>query len=778
VLAAGAQADFQQYFGKRITAIALDGIHTVDTSLVRRVSGFEPGEALNSGMVQEAIRQLYALSLFADIQIAAEAADGGVRITIHVEEYPRLGTIYFEGNDKLKSEDLQEKLVLLPNQIVTHDQVKQAERATLGFYKEKGYFFAQVTGRMETRPDSAVNLVFAIEEGPKVKIKRVTVSGAEQIPPDKVRGQMDNKADSWFRSGNYKPDEFPQDLKKIVAHYKKEGFLDAAVLDDTVFVNDSIGGLEIQITVHEGRRYYFGHTTFSGQTLYTERQLRRTLRYEPGEIFSEKRFQETVEGLYGLLHERGRLYGQVRDEQVPHDSIVDINFTITENEPARVRFVEIRGNEKTKEKVIRRELSLLPGAVYRRSDLERSMRDLMVLNYFENIVPDIQVLPNGDVDVIVEVQEKSTGQISVGGGYSGQDGFVGQAGFSVPNFLGNGQAVSINVERGSRRSSYDLSLTEPWFRDTRTSVGVDLLSLSRRSFDLNYNEDRAGLGVRVGRRLRWPDRYTSVFLRGRIQDLGYSDFDSAYVRDYRAGIAVGPDPDAKWPERLSSLTLTLLRDSRDRAQFATRGTRLLGSFEYAGDAVGGFWHYHKQILEFHKYFPIYKQISLVFKARWGWVSPTVTSDRIPLTEKFQVGGTNGDGLVRGYEEGTAGARVFGSEAVSTSPESPSNIPGGLDLQEGELGVRYARSESMTIYNLELQFPIAPPQLYGLIFMDAGRGFARSDLWRPASDLWRSIGFGGRMVIPGIGTVGFDVAYGFDDDNVGGWRPHFQLGRGF
>lgn len=755
-----------------------EGLRTVDSSLVRRVAGIETGLAFNAGITQEAIRHLYALSLFSDIHIAAELLRPGLRVTVRLTEYPRLRAVRWEGHERIDEDDLQERVILVPNQIVSADQIKQTEQAVLGLYHERGYFAATVAARIDTVSESHVDVIMGIDEGDKHKIKRVRIFGAEQLSEGEIKGRMENREDNWFRSGNYKPEELPEDLKKITAHYRKKGYLHGAVVGDSVWVNDSIGGLQIDIEVHEGRQFYFGNTTFEGNTLFTDAQMLRVLKYQPGDVFSDQKFEESIANLYSLLHERGRLYAQIGNEQTPRDSVVDIVFEVTENEPAKIRYVQIEGNTKTKEKVIRRELSILPGETYRRSALERSIRDLMILNYFEEVVPDFNVLPNGDIDIVMAVKEKSTGQISVGGGYSGQDRFVGTVGFAVPNFLGNGQSLSLNAERGSRRSSYDVSFTEPWFRDTRTSVGVDFFNLNRRSFDNNYDENRSGIGLRVGRRLRWPDRFTTVFLRGRIQDVGFRDFDSAYVANYDSVAVVGPSPNAKWPQRLSSMTLTLLRDSRDLAQFATRGSRTSLSFEYAGDAVGGFWHYRKEVLDVQKYFPIYKQVALVAKARWGFVSPTYRDEYVPYSEEFQIGGTNGDGMLRGYEDGTGGVRI---ESGSRPPvQFPSDRPDYFQKYRVRATptIQYDRARAMAVYNIELQFPIAPPQIFGLLFFDAGRGWPSVRGWKPLSDLWRSAGFGARMVVPGIGTIGFDMGYGFDDDVVGGWRPHFQIGRGF
>jgi outer membrane protein insertion porin family len=775
-LPATAPAQTNKFYGQRISNVEFTGIRTVDTSLVRRVAGFNVGETFNSGLVQDAIRQLYALSLFEKVDIEAERVMGGVTVKVSLAEYPRVRGIYYEGNHRVKEGDLKEKVLVVPNQIVSPEQINQAKAGIKSVYKDKGYFFVQIEPRTEKRPDESVDLTFQITEGDKVKIKRVTILGAQQVASGKVSGQMSNKSDNWIRSGKYEPDKYSEDLKKIVTYYKKQGFIDAAVIKDTVFVNDTIHGLELQITVHEGRRFYFGNTTFSGYTLFSESALYHQLKFAPGDVFSDEKFEQSVAGIYSLLHNQGRLFAQVVDKQSPRDSVVDIHFDITENEPAQVRYVKIEGNDKTKDKVIRRELVMMPGRTYKRSDLELSIRNLMVMNYFETVEPDLQVLPNGDVDIVLNVKEKSTGQISVGGGYSGQDKFVGTLGFTVPNFMGNGQSVSVNAEKGSQRTSFDLSLTEPWFRDTRTSVGLDFFSLSRRSFDNNYNEERNGLGVRVGRRLRWPDAFTSIYLRGRLEDVGYSSFSAIYKDTYKPGITAGPDP-LEPRRRLTSGTITLMHDTRNRAQFTTAGHRYSASFEYAGDAIGGYWHYHREIVYVEKFFPMYKEIALAARARWGFIWPTAGDDLVPFSEKFQVGGTNGDGLIRGYEEGTGGARSANGQDVPSSFSA--DRPGGFNLSNptNTGAVQYTRSASMSIYSLELQLPIAPPTIYGLLFTDAGRGFSSSSGWRFDSDMWRSAGVGARMVVPGVGTIGFDIAFGFDDPTVGGWRPHFQIGRG-
>jgi len=408
-----------------------------------------------------------------------------------------------------------------------------------------------------------------------------------------------------------------------------------------------------------------------------------------------------------------------------------------------------------------------PGDTFHRSALMRSLREIAQLNYFnsEKLIPDIRDLPSGDVDLIIPVEEKPTGQVTAGAGYSGQDKLVGNFGLGIPNFRGNGQNVSISVDFGSRRNSISLGFTEPWFMGTPTSVGGDLYSLNRRWYD-DFTEGRRGGAIRLGRRLRWPDNYFRLYWTYRLEDVKYYDFSDTYLlqngdslinsngqRIYITDENSLQTYGQRWL-RTSATGFTIERDSRDLPIFATNGSRVSYTGELAGGFLGGEWKYYKHLFNAHRYIPLgWGGMALVGHFRFGYIS-AVSNSKIPYTERFTPGGTDPDGLIRGYPDASL---------------SPRNASGAL------LG-----GMSEAVYNVELQFPVMQGQIYALAFADAGTSWISKKAIKPLSGLYRGAGFGFRLVVPGVGVIGFDFGYAFDKsygEDVG-WRPHFQIGQGF
>jgi outer membrane protein insertion porin family len=430
---------------------------------------------------------------------------------------------------------------------------------------------------------------------------------------------------------------------------------------------------------------------------------------------------------------------------------VNVTFEISEGVPAKISKINIEGNTKTKEKVIRRELFSAPGQVFHRSILVRSVRNVMLLNYFETVEPDFRVLENGDVDLILRIVEKPTGQFNVGAGYSGQDKFVGTIGLGIPNFRGNGQNVDLRWEFGGRRTSFSLGFTEPWLFDTPTSFGVDLFSINRRWYE-DFTEGKRGLGFRLGRRLRWPDDYFHIYSRYRIEDVRYYDFSDTYISDTKNEPSSLTRFEEDWL-RTSSTSITITRDSRDLPQFATSGSVISWTGEYSGGLIGGDWRYNKHILQVSKFQRLVWKFVLSARAKIGFIFAPDGDGKVPYSEMFSPGGTDPDGFIRGYDDG----RV--------TPRSASGA--------------YLRGRSLAVYNAEIHFPIVEQQIYLLLLADSGNSWLTPYDIRPfdPGSLYGSYGFGFRLVVPGIGIIGFDFARGISgaDDE---WKPHFQIGTTF
>ena len=481
------------------------------------------------------------------------------------------------------------------------------------------------------------------------------------------------------------------------------------------------------------------------------------------------------------------------------DSIVDITYEINEGLPSHVKLINIVGNFKTKEKVIRREMKLHPGMVFNQSLLIRSVRDVMALNYFESVLPTPLARDDGDVDLEYKITEKRTGEIMAGAGYNATDKLVGNLSLGIPNFRGEGQQVSLNFDFGSRLKSYSLSFTEPWAFGRPTLLGSSVYAVNRRWYD-DYTEGRQGGSIRVGRRLRWPDNYFQVYATYLLERDRYFDFDNTYIQQssykstYYAGgslvrqITHGDVPgsivgyDEKW-QTASRVTFSITRDSRNLPQFATSGSILSYTFEHTGGILGGYWHYQRHSFELAKFIPLFWKFALAAKVEYAVVTSPAGDDRILVSDRFTPGGTDYDGIVRGYEGGdlTPDSLVRATDTVYYYNDRTALV--GVDPPDDTLFNAYTtrvRGKYMLVGNLELQFPIAKQQVYGLAFFDAGNSWLHRRDIKPLTGLYRGVGLGFRVIVPGIGTLGFDFGYALDDfrGQGRGWKPHFQIGTTF
>jgi outer membrane protein insertion porin family len=807
ILTLGCPALFGQSFN--IVDVRVEGNRVAATSLILSVAGLNKGDELMASSSQDAIRRLYSLGFFKDVQILGEEVTGGLSLVIKVAELPRLEEAGFKGNKAIKSDDLREKLNLTGGNYLSSSLIFEKQNEVIDLYGEKGYFMVQVDHDLEYLDDSTTAiLTYKIKEGSKVKVEKVVLTGNKRIPADKIIGKMRNRKRGFLRSSNFDKEKYPEDKDKIIEYLHKEGHIDAYLKSDSIAIDTTRNRMTIYLDIYEGPRYYFGKTGWTGNEVFSGEILGRVLRYKEGKVFNFEKFDESISEIYFLYQEKGYLHVRVIDDRKTRDSLIDITFDIVEGLPSEVNLVKIIGNTKTKEKVIRREMTIRPGQVFHRSFLLRSIRNIMQLNYFSNVTPDLIPLPTGDVDIVVEVEEKPTAQISAGAGYSGRDKFVGTFGLGIPNFRGMGQTLSMSVDIGSNRNSYSISFTEPWLFSTPTSLGASIYYTNRQWYS-DYTEGRRGGSISVGRRLRWPDDYFRVYLRYRLEDDRFYDFSDSYKNshsEYRREIIdsmvvdtvtgqvvdtvtminiILGDPLPSSLERFneewfssSSLALTLIRDSRDLPEFATRGSILSYSIENTGGWLGGYWKYMKHEISASKFIPIFWKAALAGKLTFG----AVTADddgKILEFDRFSPGGTGYDGIVRGYSDGslTSDTVTYDTSWYYTKNEAGEKILDSISVYTG----RYSkvRGKYMLVGNLELQLPIVQNQLYGLLFFDIGNSWLYKDDIK-LNDLYRGVGLGFRLVVPGIGTIGFDFGYPLDDrrGQTRGWKPHFQIGTTF
>jgi outer membrane protein insertion porin family len=715
---------------------------TADTLLIVRTAGLSRGQTLTPNALrtnlEDAIRRVYGLGLFSQVQAETSRIADGVRVTFVATEFPKLKSVDYEGYRRVRKKDLDAKVKAKEGEILTDKKVFDWQQEILKLYKERGFLLVKVD-RETTKPDALnqVTLTYKIDEGDPVRIRNIEILGNDHFTDEQIEIKLTNRQKRWYRKANLKEDEFVKDLDRIVDFYKQRGFIDAKVLDYDMKFDQ--GWASITISVSEGTRYFFGNVAVEGDSVMKEADLRKLIHYHSGEPYNTKLAQSTLQDLFGAYSEEGYIYAQVSPVENVRFDTVDITYEISEGSPATIRLVSIEGNEQTHDKVIRREVSSLPGYTFRRSEVMRSQRDIYNLGFFDDVTIDYRRADTtGTIDLVYKVKEKSFfGTVGAGITYSATDKLTGYVELQQPNLFGRGQSANVKLERGSRKTNVQLGFTEPWLFDRPLSAGADV---SYYTYDYTYyDKQQIGGGLSFSRPL--PLDYTRAYLALRVIDayVPRLSIDSSY-RPTDTLFSIFGDTTHKTAFRPS---LTFTRDSRDYIYNALTGS----STTYQFDLSVGDINFHRHIFDISQYFPLFWKFGLMGRTRLGYITGLTGADRIPIYERFTPGGTGVDGI-RGYGENSIG------------PKSSGYVIGG-------------RAEA--IFTLEYKLRLSR-QLSFLAFADAGNAWNSIDQFS-LSDLKRGAGVGVRLEIPMLGLIGFDFGYGFDKDNPG-WEPHFQVGRTF
>ncbi len=743
----------------KILGLSVTGNTTSDASVLRMSSGLREGQELAFDEVQKSIRQLWALGLFSDIRVLFDRRTAeGVYMTIVVKEYPRLDRVVLEGNKKIKSEDLEKEVGFFRGQVLSPSQITGAKKRLLKMYADKGYTLAAIDSRQydSTEKEGRSVLHLTISEGKKVQIKKINFFGNVAFDDGKLRKQLkETKEDRWYRGADFDMTKFEEDKGKVLEFYANNGYRDAEIIRDSLYYNEAKEDMFIDLWVREGMQYKVGNITWEGNVLFPEKHLVSLLELNTGDVFSQEKFTKSIhEKIGGAYYDLGYIYAGIQPvENLRGEDTLDIHFMINEGEPVRIRDIRISGNSRTKERVIRRELLIRPGMIFSKELLMRSHRELMVLNYFANVTPDVVPVDEKNLDLTFKMEEKSTDTANLSAGWSELDRLIGSVGLGMTNLFGNGQQLGLDWNFGRFYRAFNLSFTEPWFLSTPTLIGVSLYDTKREPYYIGYKQESRGFSFRLGRRFIWPDNYFRGDWIYRLDETNLSDF-SSYYKELNPNNIVFE----QWPLTSSGITQILSRNSLNHAEFPTAGSSVSLSTELAGGFFGGNVGYHKHIFSVEYFFPsIFDKLIILSRAKVGFMGRLGTTGRIPYLEYFFMGGS---GLsraepLRGYEDPLAG---------------------GYYYSEG--------GRVMMKTTFELRFPvITNPMAFGLLFMEAGNTWLDLGHTDPF-DLRRSVGIGARIFMPMVGMLGFDYAYGFDNidtatgEKRGAWKPHFVFGRGF
>lgn len=725
-------------YGEVIVDMDVIGIEEVDTALVLNSAGLRIGEVLTREKGINTIKNLHTIGLFKDIKLNAERKGAGIKVIIEIEENPRLKSILFRGNKKVRDGDLSSLVDLAPPALLSEYKIFKIRNKILKLYEEKGMSGTLISISQEEMEDG-VQVIFDIEEGEKYKVKEIGFSGNRGLSDHILSSVLSNKTKPWWmfwRNTDLKVDSVKTDIYKIEALYRKKGYLDVQV--DSFNISYEDNKAMIVYSVNEGRLYYFGRYNFDYEEGFKDISSR--IHWRAGDVYNEEEVNKTIMEFYNYYTDNGFLYASIVPlYSVRDDSLIDITIHIDKGSPVYIRYIDISGNAKTYDKVVRRNLTIYPGELFQREKIINSQRNLYRLGYFEDLGLSFEHSEDADsVNILIEVMERQAGQFNAGFGFSQSYGLTGNIGANIPNLLGTGQTISFSYERTIRAGEHNdiiqnvnLSYLQPWLFDTPTSIGFNLYRVYRRW--TYFGEEKTGGSFSLGRILT-ADRYlkaTGTYKLERteleILDEGVSD----YIKS-QAGTRYE-----------SAISGELLHDSRDSRIAASVGNYYSISSKYAGGILGGDRNYWKIILEARRYQSIYGDLILMNRARIGYAhSP---DGEPPLTERFFLGGIGFWGL-RGYDE------------REISPYS------GFYATGGSFAV---------VNNLELRYNFSRTS-YGMIFLDAGNCFRDIQEAR-LSDLFYGVGVGFRLEIPMMGLFGIDLGYGLDEEKGREWKPHFQIG---
>jgi outer membrane protein insertion porin family len=729
-------------YGEVIVEINTEGLKEVDTSLVVRSSGFKIGEILTKEKGIEAIKSLYSTGFFSDVELNARRKGGGIAVIIEVKENPRLKSLTFEGNKRLSDGDISSLVDLSPPAILSDYKLHRIKEKIYDLYKEKGFSATEISISKEEEKDG-VNVIFNIKEGEKYKVKKINFLENEGLSDHALSKVLSNKTKSWWlfwRNNSLKLDSLEIDAPKVEALYRKHGYLSARV--DTFYVDYEGNGATINYVVDEGRLYYFGETHLEGKEDLGF--VSKRLKWKKGELFSEEKIQKTVEDLSIFYSEFGFLNPTIYPTyDIVNDSIVEIDLYVDKGNPFYIRFVDISGNSKTYDKVIRRNTVIYPGELFQRNRIMHSYRNIFRLGYFSDMKIDMEFPASDSIDLVLGVTEKPTGYFSGNIGYSGAYGLTGGINVTMPNFNGTGQTISFSFEKtltsyeGRNIQNISLAWEQPWLFDTPTSSGFSLYSTHWERDDgvSDYNVNKIGGSISLGRILNKQRNLTAAVTyrleRQNVNASGeYADFDTGL----------------NWE---SSLYGSLVYDSRDSKIAPSVGSYYSLGGKYAGGILGGDREYHKLIFETRKFQTVLaKDLVLMNRTKIGYAFPRAGTE-VPLLERFLLGGS-GDWGLRGYDDETI-------------------IP--------DASRRYVGGHFAFLDNFEVRLNFADKG-YGMIFLDAGNCF-ESLQEANMTDLYYGVGVGFRAEIPMIGIFGVDFGYNLNlFEGERRWKPHFQIGTTF
>ncbi len=725
----------------KIARVDVVGNERIDKGVVLNAVKTKVGDVYDPVKIGEDLKSIYKTGYFGDVMVDVKDIDKGKAVTFVVVERPSVSAIYIVGNKKVKTEDIRDKLKIKTGAVLNLDVAKQSVDEIKKLYASKGYYAAKVSYEIETEEGYKASLRFLIEEPQRAYVRKITFVGNNHIKASKIKAVMRTQEKGWFSwftgSGTLDEDVIGEDRQQIEAFYHDQGYVRVKVGMPDIKISKDGKTISISIPLEEGDLYKVGKIDFKGDLLVGDPELRKKLKSKTGATFRSSLFQADITSLTDLYQDKGYAFTDIAPLTAINDDekTVDLLFDIAQGTEVYFNRINIIGNSKTRDKVIRREMKVAEGDLYSSSNLKESKRKLTNTTYFKTV--DLKTEKTDDPDLVnldVLVEEKATGTFSLGVGYSTDEKGMITGGVSQENLFGTGQKAYLNASISSISHLYDFTYVQPYTFDTNISSSFNVFNTERIFTTYRYSGD--GGSFTLARPL--TDYLTASLRYGYESDkVSRVESDASSYVQRQAGIST-----------TSSITGALVYNSLDDVLNPMKGTIASVTDQFAGGPLFGDNKFDKLILSYGRYFP-WKYDTTFFLRGTAGTARQYGGVAVPIFDRFFVGGIDS---VRGFKYGEAGP---------LDPVTNDVIGGTNELY----------------FNSEWIYPIYPAAgLKGDIFFDYGKGF--NNMSGFLSALRPAAGFGMRWYSP-FGPIRVELGFNLNRQ-IGekGAVFDFSMGRPF
>jgi outer membrane protein insertion porin family len=735
-----------------VAAIEVEGNRRVETDAIKGVMVTKVGTPVDAKSIQQDVRSVMKLGYFADVSIEEKGPPEKLILVVKVVEKPSVQDYRIEGNDEIGSDDFKEAIEVKRYAILDAAAVRKSVKKIQEKYTEKGYYLAEVTSRVEDKPDNQVVVVFVVNERAKVQVRRIHFLGNEHVPKDEIIPFMQTQEGSFLAflssAGTYKEEAFQRDLQAIQAVYLEKGYVNVKVGKPAIALSPDRTSLFISIPIDEGEQYTIGKVDFSGELLGMRPFLPQLLQSTSGELFVRSKVGHDLFAVADFFKDMGYAYVNVNPmtNLDPKAKTLGLTFDVQPGQKVYFERIEIQGNAKTRDKVIRRELRIYEGELYSAEAIKNSKQRLTALGYFE--VAEITTRKGSADDriiAVVEVKEKATGTFQIGAGFSSYENFILTAQISQNNFFGWGQTLSLQVQWSSLRQLGQIQFVEPYFFDTKWTFAFDLYAnenlyanFTRAALggSLTWGYELAGLSWLIPSAAKLDDlRIFATYTLEKIR-VTSSVQDLLLFNRFRSGVT-------------SAVRLSVAWDRRDNRLFPTSGFYVTAALDLAPPILAPEWLFGSQVnlfyretLEFRLYQNIWQGLTGRFRLLAGVVRGWDANHPVPVSELYYLGGVN---TVRGY-------RLYSI--------SPVALVGNTANPDSFLRRLQVGGNKQLVLNFELEYPIFEKMgIRAVVFFDMGNAFTPGAYTDPtvSLSLYKAVGFGFRWFSP-IGPLRFEWGF--------------------